>query len=496
MTSYSHLLQLAMPEVIVVITAIFALTADLVLLRTSPLRTRLSAAVSLATIGCVAAILSIAHSTDSVNLFDGMLVANPLTHLVQIALLVLTIFVLLLAVDSEFTENVGEFVLLILLATVGMMFLVASQNLLTSFISLELLSLPLYILTGFDKRNARSSEASLKYFLFGGMSAAFLLFGFSLLYGFANSTNFVEIATAIHGPSLNPLVILAIVMTVIGLGFKVAAVPFHFWAPDVYQVAPVPVAAFIASGSKVASFFVFFQIFSIAFGGSAGSAAWMHLIHGWVPVVAGVAALSMLLGNTVAITQTSLRRLLAYSAIAHAGYMLIAAVAHTPDALAALLYYVITYSLGTIGAFGIIGVVEKATGSDKIADLSGLSKRSPILSACLFVFVLSLAGIPPLAGFFGKFYLFVAALAATPGSSGLLWLVAFAIAMSAVSLFYYLRILKRVYADSPEGNSTPVQASPLTRAAIVVLAALVILFGCAPNLLLQPILNAIHALAA
>ena len=213
--------------------------------------------------------------------------------------------------------------------------------------------------------------------------------------------------------------------------------------------------------------------------------------HGWVPVVAGVAALSMLLGNTVAITQTSLRRLLAYSAIAHAGYMLIGIVAHTPTGLAALLYYVITYSLGTIGAFGIIGVIEKATGSDKIADLAGLSKRSPILSVCLFIFVLSLAGIPPLAGFFGKFYLFVAAYSANPG---LLWLVGFAIAMSAVSLFYYLRILKRVYGEGSATDS-PIQAPPLALASIVILAALVVLLGCAPNLLLQPLLSAIHAVA-
>ena len=492
MTSYSHLLRLLLPELIVTITAIFALTTDLVFLRSAALRTRLATAVSLATIGCIVAIFAITRATENVNLFDGMLIANPLVHLVQIALLVLTIFVLLLAVDSEFTENVGEFVLLILLATVGMMFLVASQDLLTTFISLELLSLPLYILTGFDKRNARSSEAALKYFLFGGMSAAFLLFGFSLLYGFANSTNFVEIAAAIHGPSLNPLLILAIITTVIGLGFKVAAVPFHFWAPDVYEAAPIPVAAFVASGSKVASFFVFFQIFSIAFAGSEGSGAWMHFVHGWVPVVAIVAALSMLLGNTVAIVQTSLRRLLAYSAIAHAGYMLLGIVAHTPVGLAALLYYVITYSFGTIGAFGVIGIVEKATGSDQLANFNGLNKRSPILAACLFVFLLSLAGIPPLAGFFGKFYLFVAAITA---NSGLLWLVAFAIAMSAVSLFYYLRVLKRVYTESGDpADGTPLPSSRLSVSVVVALATLVVLFGCAPNLLLQPLLSAVHAL--
>ena len=491
MSPYSNLLHLAMPEAIVVVTAIFALSADLLVLRSAALRTRLRAAVSLATIGSLAAIFSIIHSPATVNLYDGMFVVNPLTHLVQIALLVLTLFVLLLAVDSDFTDNVGEFVLLILLATVGMMFLVASQNLLTTFISLELLSLPLYILSGFDKSNARSSEASLKYFLFGGMSAAFLLFGFSLLYGFSNSTNFLAIGTAVHGPSLNPLVILAIVMTVIGLGFKVAAVPFQFWAPDVYEAAPAPVAAFIASGSKVASFFVFFQIFTVAFAGAAGSAAWMHVVHGWVPVVAGVAALSMLLGNTVAIVQTSLRRLLAYSAIAHAGYMLIGVVAHTPAGLASLLFYVITYSLGTVGAFGIIGVIERATGSDKISDLTGLSKRSPILSVCLFLFVLSLAGIPPLAGFFGKFYLFVAAYSANPG---LLWLVGLAIAMSAVSLFYYLRILKVVYGEGSE--TSPIKASPLALTVILLLAGLIVLFGCAPNLLLRPILNAIQALSA
>jgi len=448
----------------------------------------MAVAAGLASTGCAAAILSLVLSAERVNIFDGMFVANPLTQIVQIALLVLTIFVLLLAVDSTFTEHVGEFVLLILLATTGMMFLVASQNLLTSFISLELLSLPLYILTGFDKRSPKSSEAALKYFLFGGMSAAFLLFGFSLLYGFSNSLNFPQIATAIHGAPLNPLLIIAMVTTVIGLGFKVAAVPLHFWAPDAYESAPIPVAAFIASGSKVASFFVFFQIFAIAFAGSGGSAAWMHPVQGWAPIVATVAALSMLLGNMVAIVQSSLRRLLAYSAIAHAGYMLIAIVAHTQQSLASLLYYVITYALATIGAFGVVGIVEAGTGSDHLANFNGLHRRSPILSACLLVFLLSLAGIPPLAGFFGKFFLFVAALAAT---SGLLWLVVLAIAMSAVSLYYYLRVLKRVYSDS-NAEAAEIQASPISVAVVVLLAAGVVLFGCAPNLLLHWILNALH----
>jgi NADH-quinone oxidoreductase subunit N len=493
MIPYSHLLQLAMPEVVVVATALIVLALDLLLLRNSATKVRFTVAAGLASVGCAVAIFRLLSASEQVNIFNGMFLANPLTHFVQIALLILTIFTLLLSVDSTFTEHVGEFVLLILLATTGMMFLVASQDLLVIFISLELLSLSLYVLTAFDKRSARSSEAALKYFLFGGMSAAFLLFGFSLLYGFSNSTNLTQIAAVIHGSPLNPLLIVAMVMTVIGFGFKVAAVPFHFWAPDVYESAPIPATAFIASGSKVASFFIFFQLMTIGFAGAEGSAAWLHFANGWVPVIATVAALSMLLGNLVAIVQSSVRRLLAYSAIAHAGYMLLAIVAHTQQSLAALLYYVVTYGLATIGIFGVVGVIEKHTGSDKLTDFNGLSRRAPVLALCLFVFILSLAGIPPLAGFFGKFYLFLAALDATPGSVGLLWLVVLAIAMSAVSLYYYLQILKRVYVASPPGNAEEIQASFLTQMIVVVLAGLVVLFGCAPHLLLRWIGEAIRA---
>jgi NADH-quinone oxidoreductase subunit N len=396
-------------------------------------------------------------------------------------------------VDSTFTDHVGEFVLLILLATTGMMFLVASQDLLVIFISLELLSLSVYILAGFDKRSPRSAEAALKYFLFGGMSAAFMLFGFSLLYGFSNSTNLVQIASAIHGVPLNPLVILAIVTTVIGFGFKIAAAPFHFWAPDVYQGAPTPSAAFIASGSKVASFFIFFQVLVIGFAGAEGSATLHHFQSGWVPVIVTVAVASMLLGNLVAITQTSLRRLLAYSAVAHAGYMLLAFVAHSEQSLAALLYYVATYALATLGIFGILTVTEKQLGNDKIADLAGLSRRAPFLSACLFIFVLSLAGIPPLSGFFAKFLLFTSVLAVSSGSKLLIWLIIFAIGMSAVSLFYYLRVLKSAFVADPPADATPVRSPALLQLVVGLLAAGVVALGCAPDLILNQILKVIHA---
>jgi NADH-quinone oxidoreductase subunit N len=483
-TLYLQLLRLAMPEVIVVATALLVLTVDLAFLRSHTVRLRFSVASALGVLGCVGAIVRLAEAHSAATSADGMFAASPLISVVQIALLILTAITLLLSVDSTFTENVGEFVLLVLLATTGMLFLVASKNTLVIFVSLELLSLSLYVLSAFDKRNAKGAEASLKYFLFGGMSAAFLLFGFSLLYGLSNATDLNAIAATIGAQEWTPVLAVAMVMTVIGLGFKVAAVPFHFWAPDVYQSAPAPAVGFIASASKVASFFVFFVILTKGFAPVAGSAAWGHLVAGWSPVIAVIAALSMLLGNLGAIVQSSVRRLLAYSAIAHAGYMLIAVASHTEQSLSALLYYVVTYSLATLGAFAIVSVVERQTGGDQLSDFNGLSRRAPVLSACLFVFVLSQVGIPPLAGFFGKFYLFIAALGAIP-SNGLLWLVILALGMSAVSLYYYLQVLKRVFVAGPAATDGPFQTPFAVQLVVILLAAAVVVLGCAPQLLLR-----------
>jgi NADH-quinone oxidoreductase subunit N len=491
-TSYAPLLHLLWPQIIVVATALIVVAVDLLVLRGQSISTRFSVATILASLGCVNAIVHLAFAPAHANLYDGMLIASPLTQLVQIALLILAIVTLLLSADSGFTADVGEFVLLILVATVGMMFLVATQDLLVLFISLELLSLSLYVLAAFNKRSAQAGEAALKYFLFGGMSAAFLLFGFSLLYGISNSTGLTHIAAALHGPALNPLLVIAIVTTAIGLGFKIAAAPFHFWAPDVYLGAPAPSAAFIASSSKVASFFLFFQVMALGFAGSEGSASLTHLVRGWIPVLALMAVLSMLLGNLVAIQQTSLRRLLAYSAIAHAGYMLLAILAHTQQSLAALLYYVFTYALATLGVFAVIAVIEKHAASDDLSSFAGLGRQSPVLAFALAIFILSLVGIPPLAGFFAKFYLFVTVLE-SPQSSTLLWFVVLAIAMSAVSLYYYLRVLKQVYVAPAASPLASIQSSAMTTLLIVVLAAAVFILGCAPNLILHWILSAVQA---
>jgi NADH-quinone oxidoreductase subunit N len=317
------------------------------------------------------------------------------------------------------------------------------------------------------------------------MAAAFLLFGFSLLYGVSGSTNLREIAAGIAGKGLDPLLLVAIVTTVIGFGFKVAAVPFHLWAPDAYEGAPTPSAAFIGSGSKVASFFILAKIFTLAFAGVEGSSVWHGYISGWTPTVAVVAALSMVLGNLTAIVQSSVKRLLAYSAIAHAGYMLLGVLSNTPASASGMMFYVITYALTTIGAFGVVMVVEDATGSDALANFNGLSRRAPGLALCLMIFLLSLGGIPPLAGFIGKFFLFSAVVNSSAQHLGLLWLVILAIAMSAVSFYYYLRVLKAAYVQDAAENAPAIKVPGVTLFALALLAALVILLGCAPGLLTQ-----------
>jgi len=491
--SYLELFRLAAPETIVVIVALLVLAVDLVAGLGLDIKYRFIISGMVACVGCALAIAWMLVLPAHGNAANGIFVVDPLTQYVKVALLVLTIFTVLISMDADFTEHVGEYLALILFATVGMMFMVSAEDLLMIFVSLELTSLSLYILTAFNKRNAKSAEAALKYFLFGGMAAAFTLFGMSLLYGLTGSTNLREIALALAGKGLDPLLAVAIVMTVIGFGFKVAAVPFHLWAPDAYEGAPTPSAAFIASGSKVASFFIFAKVMLLGFAGAEGSGAWHHFIAGWTPVIAVVAALSMVVGNLTAIVQTSVKRLLAYSAIAHAGYMLLAVMSHEKQAVASLIYYAVTYGLTTIGAFGVVAIVENGAGDDKLSSFAGLSRRSPAISFCMLIFMLSLAGIPPLAGFFGKFYVFTAAINSDPDNLGLLWLVVLAIATSAVSLYYYLQVLKRIYvADVPAGAGE-FKTPCISKVALCILAALVILFGCAPALMLNCLERAIAA---
>jgi NADH-quinone oxidoreductase subunit N len=480
--NYRDLFILTIPEIMLTAGALIVLAVDLNLRRTRTIRARMLTGAVLTTLTCLAAGGWVIAAKAFGNFYEGMLVLDALTRLIKPLLLLMTIFTALISVDTHFTDHVGEFFALLLLATIGMMFLVSTENVLMIFISLELLSLSLYILTAFNKQNLQSAEAALKYFLIGGMSAAFMLFGLSLIYGLSGELELRKIAQKV---SMDPLLLTALIMVVIGFGFKVAAVPFHLWAPDAYQGAPAASAAFIASGSKLASFFVLARVMMVGFKGAEGSAGWNQLSPGWLGLIAVLAALSVLVGNLAAIAQSSVRRLLAYSAVAQAGYMLTGLLANNDNGLASLLYYAVTYALTALGAFAVVAIVQERAGGEQLGAFAGLAKRAPGLSFCMLIFLLSLAGIPPLAGFFGKFYLFSAAT-----SAGVLWLVIFAIAMSAVSLYYYLQVLKQIYVVNAEGPRFISCALGCSVAAL--LAGAVIVLGCAPDLLVKPLLRAIQ----
>jgi NADH-quinone oxidoreductase subunit N len=472
------LLWLTAPEIVVALTALLVLVLDLSFLRRASLAFRFSCSVFTACSGCVIALLAsvlLQGMSAAGDLPAGMLVVTPLTQLLQMALLVLAILTLLLVVSARFTTHAGEYCALILFATTAMMLLVSTQNLLVIFISIEFLSLSLYILTGFDKESPAAAEAALKYFLFGGMSAGILLFGMSLLYGISGSLALPTIAAAVRNSPGDPLLLLAIVMVLTGFGFKIAAAPFHMWAPEVYQGAPAWSATVVASSSKVASFFALFVVFYLGLMGAADR---------WTPLIVIVAVASMVWGNLAALAQTSVRRVLAYSAIGHAGYMLIALVVHSRQSLVAMVYYVITYALATLGAFAVLCALEGEK-IDSIEDFRGLGKRAPDLSFCLLIFLLSLAGIPPLSGFFGKFYIFVSAI------NSWLWLVLLALAMSVVSFYYYLKILKQTYVSEPAAGAAAIHVPATTRVALWGAAVLVVILGCLPNLLLSRITAAV-----
>jgi NADH-quinone oxidoreductase subunit N len=490
--NYADLFRVTLPETMLEIAALLVLVVDLAFLRKAGVGVRAAAAALLGVAGCAAAAWALSASGGAaLRAGDELLLAGGgSATAAQYGILALTALTLLLLIDSVFTRHVGEFVAVVLMAAAGGLLIAAAQDLLVIFIGLELLSLGLYILTAFAKQSGRSAEGAMKYYLFGGMSAAFLLFGFSYLYGLTGSTNLQAVMRGIHygnGPSADPLLLVSLVMVVAGLGFKVAAAPFHFWAPDAYEGAPAPGAAFIASVSKVASFALLISIGSAgvyALGSSNGPSSFGP----WTLVVTVLSLASMLVGNLAALAQISVRRLLAYSAVAHAGYILLGLAFFSPShaTAAAILYYILTYGLTTIGAFGVIGVVERATGSDRMDAFLGLNKRNPVLAAVLLVLFLSLAGIPPLVGFWAKFNLFAAVLGVGAGPVAF-GLVALAVALSAVSLYYYLQVLKRAFVlpaadDLPDGTIS-IRVEPVTMIVLVAIAAAVVVMGCFPALL-------------
>lgn len=482
------------PELVLTVAALAVLGLDLTALKGTSRIYRMVSASGVMAVGIFAAILLLQYYVTPVRFPFGMSVQDPLNLLLKKVILFVTLTIGLLATEVRFTRHVGEYYALLLLSAVGMMLLVATENLLMVFVALELTSLSLYVLAAYDERSREASEAGMKYFLFGGMSAAFLLFGISYLYGLSGTLDLAALREGLAGHAADPLLSVALIMVIIGFSFKLAAAPFHFWAPDTYQGAPIASAMFIGSASKVAGGYAFLKVLLMGFGAS-GWGGTAETVTGWAPLIALIAVISMVLGNLAALAQTSVRRLLAYSAIAHAGYLLLGFFGGDGDAQRSVIYYVTVYALTTAGAFGVLAAVQGKGRDLKLVDFAGFSRRSPEMSICLLVFVLSLAGIPPLAGFVGKFYLFAAALKGDPYNLGMLSAVAIGVVMSAVSLYYYLQLLKQVFVADPIGPVLRVKAGFLGRSMILLLAFCVVALGCAPGVFLDLVSGALVSVA-
>ncbi len=347
----------------------------------------------------------------------------------------------MLVINAEELGNRGEFFLLLIAATMGMCLMAASADLILLYLAIETTSIPMYVLTGFLTKDIKSSESGFKYFLFGGMTSAIMLFGFSLIYGFTGTTNLYEIAASVStGGSVVPLVG-SLLLVLVGFGFKASIVPFHFWAPDVYEGAPTQVAGFLSTASKAAGFAVLMRVLIEAF--PAYHDFWMVLL-----VVISVA--TMTLGNLLALAQKNIKRLLAYSSIAHAGYILIGVLVGTERGASGAIFYLIVYLLTNLAAFGAVTVSSRVLGSDEISSYAGLSRRNPGLALILMVSFLSLAGMPPFGGFIGKFLIFAAAV-----DAGLIWLAVIGVLNAIVGLYYYLTVLKVIYLYRSDDDEKP-----------------------------------------
>jgi NADH-quinone oxidoreductase subunit N len=361
----------------------------------------------------------------------------------------------------------GEYYALVLFATAGMMLMASAGDLIVVFLSLELMSLSLYVLAGLFKTRLTSGEASMKYFLLGAFATSFLLYGIALIYGATGSTNLDRIAASAAARGGDPLLLIGLGLLLVGFGFKISSVPFHMWAPDVYEGAPTTITALIATGSKAGAFAALIRVLMVALPGAQAD---------WSALLWGVAALSMTLGNVVALAQSNLKRMLAYSSIAHVGYMLMGLVAGGAPGMGAILFYLLAYTFTTIGAFGVIALCARA-GEEavEVGDYAGLARRHPVLAATLALFLLSLIGIPPLAGFVAKFYLFGSAVRA-----GYIWLTVIAVLNSAVAAYYYLRVIVYMYMREPEGASVAVAPSLAGGLALAIALLGIVLLGVAP----------------
>lgn len=412
--------------------------------------------------------LLFARPTAPQTVFGGMLRFDLFGFFFKMLFIFSAAITSLLMMDHEKLGRRGESYLLLLATTMGMGLMAASSDLVMLYLAIETTSIPLYVLAGFLVDDKASTEAGFKYLLFGALTSAIMLYGFSLLFGFTGTTDLYQLAALLPAGASSLILVLGVVfLLLVGIGFKASVVPFHFWAPDVYQGAPTPVAGFLSTASKAAGFAVLLRLFIAAFPGYAQS---------WTSVLAVLAVITMTVGNLLALPQTNIKRLLAYSSIAHAGYAMIGVVAYSTLGVASVVFYLAAYILTNLLAFGIVMAFGRITGSDEIKDYAGLSRRSPGLGIAMLVAFLSLAGMPPFGGFVAKVFVFAAAIQ----NPALIWLAVVGILNSMVGLYYYLNVLKSVYLFRMEGENEEQHPIALTRPytiALVVLSLGVLLIG-------------------
>ncbi len=371
----------------------------------------------------------------------------------------------LFAATDEIINDKPEFYLLLVFSTIGLSFMAVAGDLILLYLALETASVPLYILAGIKYRDERSVESGIKYFLFGAISSAVMLFGFSLLYGFSGTTHIYKIQQEVAANQV-PLtgLVIALMMVLVGFGFKISAVPFHFWAPDVYEGSPTAIAGFLSTVSKAAGFAVLMRVLLHVFGTTKGEI--------WMTLVAVIAATTMFVGNILAIPQKNIKRMIAFSSIAQAGYILVGVASGSEFGFTGAMYYLMAYLVTNLAIFAIISWMERSTGTSEIQGFAGLNRRAPGMALLMMVALLSLGGIPPFGGFFAKVLVFGSAI-----GNGLVWLAVLGIINSVVGLYYYLRVMKVMYLDQYEGKAAMVKPNVLWLAALAVCILGIIILG-------------------
>ena len=472
-------LNLIKPELTISIALVLVVLTDLIMGKNKKLLPYLSLAGLVIAGYFIISGFGIDAFAFSANNHSGMLVVDPFGSFFKGLIIFASIIVVIFSMSSdEISDDLdrhGEYYTLIFGMILGMFFMVSAADLIVIYLSLELVSLSSYVLVGFTKTSMRNSEASLKYIIYGGVASGIMLFGISIIYGITGSTNLYEINSLIQASNIHGLTfILAGILVFVGIGFKISAAPFHFWTPDVYEGAPIPITAYLSIASKAAGFALLIRFIKITFIKSVDTAGYWQLLSliDWKSFIVLISIITMTLGNFAALWQTNMKRLLAYSSIAHAGYLLLGLAVMSNQGLMAIMIYFMVYALMNLGAFLVVMIIANKTGSEEIDDYKGLGAAAPALSVILAIFLVSLTGLPPTAGFIGKLYIFVALVDAK-----MIAVAVIALLNTVVSLYYYVKVMKHMFLDKSEKEVPAFTAAPANMVMLYVLVVPVLVFG-------------------